>query len=76
MLCVEMRYHKAVAITKPEADYLMATATSSLSDTIVISHGEKWYDVRAMTPSELAAFVADLARAEFAAHNAQMYPPN
>jgi hypothetical protein len=71
-----MRYHKAVEITKPEADSIIATADASLCDTVVISHFDRWYDVRQMTRGELDAFVADLARAEIATADAQTSLPN
>lgn len=66
-----MRYHKAIEITKPEANSIIATADAFLCDTVVISHSDKWYDVRKMSCGELEAFVADLARAEIAAADAQ-----
>ena len=71
-----MRYHKASEITKSEADLVVATTSISVTDTVVISHGEKWYDVRSMTWDEIEDFVADLARAEIAAEEATMSLPN
>ncbi len=62
-----MRYHKAVEITHREADSIIATGGASLTDVVVISHGDKWFDVRSMTRAECEAFFADLARAEIAA---------
>lgn len=62
-----MRYHKAIEVTKPEADFIIATGTSTLSDVVVVSQGGKFYDVRALSRDELDAFVADLARTEYAA---------
>jgi hypothetical protein len=66
-----MRYHKAVEVTKPEADYIIANTVSAKSDIVVVSRGEKFYDVRGLTSHEVDAFVADLARAEHAALEAQ-----
>jgi len=71
-----MRYHKAVEITQAEADSIIKTGGVSLTDTVVISHNDKWYDVRAMTRAECEAFVADLARAEIAAQAEQLRLPN
>jgi hypothetical protein len=71
-----MRYHKAAKITQSEADLIIANGGASLSDTVVISHGDKWYDVRSMTRAECEAFVADLARAEIAAQDEQLRLPN
>lgn len=71
-----MRYHKAVEITKPEADYIMRSGGRSITGTIVLSHMESWYDVRAMTAAEIEAFVSDLARAEFAAQKSRAFPPH
>lgn len=70
-----MRYHKAVKVTKPEADFIIATGISTLSDVVVISRGDNFYDVRALSHSEVEAFVADLARAEHAALEAQTSLP-
>jgi hypothetical protein len=64
-----MRYHKAIEITEAEADLIIATPGISVTDIVVISQVEKWYDVRAMTRGELEAFNADLARAEIAAED-------
>jgi len=71
-----MRYHKAVEITQPEADSIITIGGVSLTDTVVISHGDKWYDVRSMTRAECEAFVADLARAEIITQDAQLRLPN
>jgi hypothetical protein len=70
-----MRYHKAVEVTKPEADFIIANGTSAHSDIVVVSRGDKFYDVRALSPYEVDAFVADLARAEHAALEAQTNLP-
>jgi len=61
-----MRYHKGVPITKVEALWIMHHRCAALSEIVVISRGERYYDVRAMTQTEIDAFVEDLARAEFA----------
>jgi len=71
-----MRYHKAARITKPEADSIIASGSVSLTDTVVLSHMDSWYDVRRMTAAEIDAFVSDLARAEFAAQKASAFPPH
>jgi hypothetical protein len=72
----KMRYHKAVEVTKPEADYIIRSGCSSLTDTVVLSHMDSWYDVRKMTAAEIDAFVLDLARAESAAQIARAFPPH
>jgi len=61
-----MRYHKAKILSKPEADRIIGRQTPALSDVVVISRGDRYYDVRAMTDTEIEAFVADLARTEYA----------
>ena len=68
-----MRYHKAVAITKLEADYIIASGSASLSDIVVLSHNDDWYDVRGMTRAELTAFSEDLQRRELAEQQAREY---
>lgn len=72
-----MRFHKAVEISKPEADFIIEGRAQSTaqSDIVVIARGEKYYDVRAMTYSEVEAFVADLARAEHDAETARRALP-
>jgi hypothetical protein len=71
-----MRYHKAVEITKTEAEFIIANPGTSPTGIGVISSCEHWYDVRAMTIAELDAFTADLARAEIAAEAAKAALPN
>lgn len=63
-----MRYHKAIAITRAEADLLVKRPSRSLNACVVIQHIDDWYDVRKMTEKELDYFVQDLVRAHFAAH--------
>ncbi|KAB2943490.1 MAG: hypothetical protein K8F92_13935 [Hyphomicrobium sp.] len=71
-----MRYHKAVQITKVEADSIIATTRASPTGVVVLSHHEKWYDVRTMTRAEIEAFTADLARIDIAADAAKTALPN
>jgi len=71
-----MRYHKAVEITKIEADSIIASPGASPTGIGVISSCERWYDVRSMTHAELEAFTADLARAEIAAEGTKAALPN
>jgi hypothetical protein len=59
-----MRYHKAIEISRPEADFIIKT--SSGNAVVVMSHSEKWYDVRALTGREIDEFAADLLRADMA----------
>jgi hypothetical protein len=61
-----VRYHKAMKISRPEADFIIGTTTSSRGGVVVMSHSEEWYDVRALTGTELDQFVADLLRADMA----------
>jgi hypothetical protein len=72
------RYHKAIEITEAEADVIIAMSGNSVTDVVVISQAEKWYDVREMMPGELEAFTADLERAKIAADDeeAQKALPN
>ena len=57
-----MRYHKAKKLTRPEADFVIQTATSSQNVLAVICHHEDWYDVRALTEKEFDEFFGDLLR--------------
>ncbi|NJO32129.1 MAG: hypothetical protein HC869_02395 [Rhodospirillales bacterium] len=57
-----MRYHKATKLTRPEADFIIQTATSSRNALAVINHHEDWYDVRALTEKEFDEFLEDLLR--------------
>ena len=61
-----MRYHNAIAVSKEQARKITSTPTITLSDMVVISRGETYYDVRGMTDTDITAFVEDLARAEYA----------
>jgi hypothetical protein len=61
-----MRYHKAVPITRPEADFIISRPTTSLNDCVVVEDGGQWYDVRRMTERELTDFVDALHRARLA----------
>jgi hypothetical protein len=57
-----MRYHKAVLITRPEAEYIIRNSTTSLNTCLVVESFDEWYDVRRMTETELDDFVASLHR--------------
>jgi hypothetical protein len=61
-----VRYHKAIEISRLEADFIIGSTTSSRSDVVVMNHSDKWYDVRTLTGREIDEFVADLVRAETA----------
>ncbi len=61
-----MRYHKAVPITRPEADFIINKPTSSLNECVVVEDDGQWYDVRRMTERELSDFVDALHRARLA----------
>jgi hypothetical protein len=61
-----MRYHKAIKISRPEADYILHTGARSLNELTVISHHEQWYDVRPLTEKEVHAFFEDLMRTDLA----------
>jgi len=71
-----MRYHKANEISKSDAEHIIATSDSAVTDIVVISHGERWFDVRSMTSREIDAFVADLAREELAEDDDRQSLPN
>jgi hypothetical protein len=59
-----MRYHKAKKLSRPEADFLIKTATSSSNALVVMSHHGDWYDVRALSQKELDEFFGDLLRTD------------
>ncbi len=61
-----MRYHKAVAISRPEADYIIRNSNHSLNECVVVECFEAWYDVRRLTENELSAFVEALHREHLA----------
>jgi hypothetical protein len=71
-----MRYHKAILITRPEADYIIHNPTSSLNDCVVVECFEAWYDVRRMTESELSDFVDTLHRERLADISSGLLTPN
>jgi glycerol-3-phosphate dehydrogenase len=57
-----MRYHNAIAISRPEADFIIKTQAESKNNCVVVEVGGKWYDVRRMTEDELNNFVEHLQR--------------
>lgn len=63
LLSCLMRYHSAIAITKPEADFLIRSPGTSLNAWAVVEVFGKWYDVRRMTLVELNDFLDHLQRA-------------
>lgn len=71
-----MRYHKAVPITEEEAFSITSKRTEALSEVVVVSRGNRYYDVRAMNDAEIKAFIDDLAREEHAALRAAASLPN
>jgi hypothetical protein len=71
-----MRYHKAVPITRPEADFIISGPTTSLNECVVVEDNGQWYDVRRMTERELADFVETLQRARLAAIAAGSITPH
>lgn len=71
-----MRYHRAIAVTKPEADFIINAGSGGQTDVVVVSRGDKYFDVRALSRAEVDAFVADLARAEHAETAAQTSRPS
>lgn len=71
-----MRFHKAIRISRPEADFIIETAGSSRNDLVVMNHFDDWYDVRSLTRKELDEFVGDLLRADFAELRAGIIVPH
>jgi hypothetical protein len=64
MVTWSMRYHKAMRISRPEADFIIDAGASSRNDLVVMSHRGEWYDVRRLTEKELDDFIGDLLRTE------------
>jgi hypothetical protein len=71
-----MRYHKAVPISRPEADFIISSPTSSLNECVVIEDDGDWYDVRRMTECELTDFIETLQRARLSALAAGSMAPH
>jgi hypothetical protein len=71
-----MRYHKAVEITEEEAFSITNQRTTAVSDVVVVSRGDRYYDVRTMNDAEIKAFIDDLAREEHAALKATALRPS
>jgi hypothetical protein len=71
-----MRYHKAIRVTRPEADFIIRNPTSSLNDCVVVECFESWYDVRRMTESELSDFVDALHCERLADISSGLLTPN
>jgi hypothetical protein len=71
-----MRYHKAISISRPEADSIIGKPTTSLNECVVVEDFGNWYDVRRMTEDELADFVDHLHRARIADVAAGLLTPH
>lgn len=71
-----MRYHKAAAISEPEANYIITHPTTSLNECVVIEHFGQWFDIRRMTEKEVEDFIADLTRARNADLAAGLLAPH
>lgn len=71
-----MRFHKAIAISEPEARYIIEHETSSLNECVIIEHLGKWFDVRRMTEEELEMFLDDLNRAREDEVTAGLHTPH
>jgi hypothetical protein len=66
MPVLKTQYKERKRITEAEARYIIAHATTSSNDCVVVQHSDGWFDVRGLTKAELAHILADLDR-EFAA---------
>jgi len=71
-----MRYHKAIEVTEEQANAIKCGRAVSLSSVVVVAQGDRYYDVRGMTDTEIDAFVGDLARAEYTALKAASSLPH
>ena len=71
-----MRFYSAIEVTEDQAEAIKGTLTPSLSSVVVISQGNRFYDVRSMTSAEIGSFVGELARAECAALDAASARPH
>lgn len=58
-----MRFHKAVRISRVEADFIISHPAESGGECIVVEHYGEWYDTREMTDAEVDRFIRDLVRA-------------
>jgi hypothetical protein len=62
-----MRYHKAIKVSRPEADFIVQKSSySSLNAHVVVRHLDGWYDVRALNNKEVDEFITDLLRTDMA----------
>lgn len=71
-----MRYHKAIEITEEQAFSIASKRTEARSDVVVVSRGNRYFDVRDMNDAEIKAFIDDLAREEYAASRVAAALPN
>jgi hypothetical protein len=71
-----MRYHKAIEITEEQALSITGQRSVARSEVVVLSRGDRYYDVRSMNDAEIKAFIDDLARSDYAATNATAGRPN
>lgn len=55
-------FKKAKLISEAEARYIIAHATKSSSEWVVIQYMDQWFDMRALTEAEVADLLDDLDR--------------
>lgn len=55
-------YKKAKLVSEAEARYIIAHATASSSQWVVIQYMEQWFDVRGMTKKEITEHIENLDR--------------
>ncbi|MDQ8698233.1 hypothetical protein [Hyphomicrobium sp. LHD-15] len=59
---VKTLYRKAKLISEAEARYIIAHATATSSEWVVVQHMDQWFDMRGMTTTEIADLLDELNR--------------
>lgn len=55
-------YKKAKLITEAEARYIIAHASESPSEWVVVQYMDQWFDLRGMTKAEITEHIEELDR--------------
>jgi len=73
---LKTHYKVRKPITEAEARYLIAHATTSSNEWVVIQHYDKWFDVRGLTEAEVADTLDALDRERAANLSSGMANPH
>ena len=59
---LKTNYKPRKLITEAEARYIIAHATNSANEWVVVQHFDMWFDIRCLTEAEVGLLLEDLDR--------------